>query len=207
MINGQTVTRYTQKLKSDQAKLFRWHPLKYPVNKSHPRSKSSQNTEHLGYGSLPTGGINIVVYRCQKRGSQRLDYLPSTQGHCPSEWWGPRGMMWKKREAWEDPSPPPHYVSQPRDSGSMLPNSNLTRKPETMEPRPSETMLWASCLLTRAFTTWRSMPASNTSGSSPAPVGSGLSGTSNRTQKPECKSWSERTPTRLSPECFIGDSR
>lgn len=138
MINGQAVTKHIQKLTSDQAKLFQRHPLKYPVNKSHPQSKSSQNTEHLGYGIVPTRGTNIVVYRCQNRGSQRLYYLPSTQGHCPSEWWGPRGMMWKERGAWEDPSPPPRYLSQPGDPGSMLPNSHLTRTPDTMEARPSE---------------------------------------------------------------------
>lgn len=63
----------------------------------------------------------------------------STQGHGASEWWGPSDV--EENGAWEDLSQPPHYVSQPGDSGSMLPSSNLTRKPEVMEARPSEATL------------------------------------------------------------------
>lgn len=38
--------------------------------------------------------------------------------------------------SWEDGSPPPHYGSQPGDTGSILPNSTLTGRPAEMEARP-----------------------------------------------------------------------
>lgn len=52
----------------------------------------------------------------------------------------------EEEESWDDGSPPPHYGSQPGDSGSILPNSTRTGRPDETEARPEAKL----CPLRRA---------------------------------------------------------
>lgn len=120
--------------------------FKSPIDISHPQSNSS----HIQAPWLQYFTINPILQMPKQRFQQAKLFA---QGHCTSDW-GLRGIMWKKRGLGRicprPPLPPhlPQYVSQPGGSGSMLPISNLTRKPGEMEVRPSAATLWASHLLT-----------------------------------------------------------